>query len=159
MSKEISKFLLNKLIFLFLIININLCFSQISGRVFRDYNGNGTREITAPTVEPGVPNVVVNSYNSSNTIIATTTSANDGTYSLPFTVPVRIEFVLPTMGACVNSTEDFSSFGQNGNNIRFVSASTANLDYAINSPNDYITTTDPNVFIPQFVSGNPLGQG
>lgn len=150
---HIRQFLVASMFFLPLLLQ-----AQISGTVFRDYNGNGTRETAAPTIEPGAPNIVVNAYNASNNLIATTTSAADGTYTLPFTVPVRIEFVLPTsIGICVNNVEDFSSFGQNGSNIRFVNAATTGLDYAINSPDDYINTTDPNVFIPQFVSGDPLG--
>lgn len=134
--------------------------AQISGTVFRDYNGNGTRETAAPTIEPGVPNVVVNAYNASNSLIATATTTAAGTYSIPFTVAVRIEFVLPSSsGICVNNVEDYSSFGANGSNIRFVSASTSTLNYAINSPDDYINTTNPNVYLPQFVAGDPLGGG
>ncbi|MBL7764802.1 MAG: hypothetical protein JNJ58_01815, partial [Chitinophagaceae bacterium] len=134
------------------------CRAQISGVVYRDFNGNGTRQTVAPSIEPGAPGVVINAYDASNTLVATATSANDGSYSIPFTVPVRVEFVIPAGVNCVNTTYDNNGFGGDGNNVRFVSASTT-LNYAVLHPDDYVANTNPMVFTPIFRNGNPTAAG
>ncbi|MBK7433394.1 MAG: hypothetical protein IPI66_05410 [Chitinophagaceae bacterium] len=132
--------------------------AQITGTVYRDYNGNGTRETVAPTIEPGVPGVVVTAYNAADQVVNTTTTANNGTYSLAYSVPVRLEFIILSGSGCVNNTQDFSSFRGDGNNVRFVSAS-GTVNYAINNPADYVSNTNPNVFTTKHTNGNPLGGG
>lgn len=152
---NIKKHIFN-LVLLFLFHQAN---AQISGTVFRDYNLDGLFQPAIPNNEIGIPNVIVNAYDATNTIIATTTSAVNGTYTLPFTVPVRIEFELPASTLCIDSTVDFSSIALNGENIRFINASTPNVDYAIQNPDDYIVTADPNMFISKFNRGDPLVAG
>lgn len=131
----------------------------ISGTVYKDFNGNGSRQTTAPANEPGVGGIVVNAYDASNTVIATTTSASDGTYSMPFTVPVRIEFELPTSGGCVNPDFDFTGFSGDGNNVRLVDAATSGLDYGMLSADEFVVNTDPEIFVPYYIDGDPLGGG
>jgi protocatechuate 3,4-dioxygenase beta subunit len=131
----------------------------ISGTVYKDFNGNGSRQTTAPANEPGVGGIVVNAYDATNTVIETAISASDGTYSMPFTVPVRIEFVLPTSGGCVNPDFDFTGFSGDGNNVRFVNAATSGLDYGMLSADEYVVNTDPEIFVPYYIDGDPLGGG
>lgn len=134
-------------------------YSQITGTVFRDYNLDGSFQPGAPNNEIGIPGIIINAYDATNTIIATTNSAIDGTYTLPFSVPVRVEFEFGTPTLCVDSNADFSSVALNGENIRFVNASTANVDYAIQNPEDFQVTANPNIYISKFNRGDPLAGG
>jgi len=132
--------------------------AQITGTVYRDYNGNGTRETTTPTNEPGVPGVVVTAYDASDAVVATTSTANNGTYSILFTVPVRLEFSFPSGSECVGSSEDNSTFGSGGSNVRFVGAP-GTVDYGVQYKADFITSTNPFVFTNTWVNGDPTGGG
>ncbi len=133
--------------------------AQISGTVYRDFNGNGIRQTVAPTIEPGVGGVLVNAYNAGDVLIASTTTDAAGAYSLPYTVPVRVEFITPLSGNCVKSSLDFSSGNGEGNSVRFVTSSPTTLNYAVNNPADYINSVNPNLFAPHFTNGDPLGGG
>jgi hypothetical protein len=134
-------------------------FAQIAGIVFRDYNRNGIRESVAPSVEPLVEGVTIEAYDASNTLISSTVSASDGTYTMPFTGPVRLEFKIPSGLPCLNNLNDFSGAGSYGNNVRFINSSSSNINYAIQGMNEYISTTNPDVFVPVFTDGDPLGFG
>ncbi|MBL7778093.1 MAG: hypothetical protein JNK66_07375, partial [Chitinophagales bacterium] len=147
------------LLIIILIFSGYQSFAQISGVVYRDYNGNGTRQTAAPTVEPGAPGVVVNAYNAANVLVSTTTSAADGTYSMPYTVPVRVEFVIPSGLNCVNTSLENNGFSGDGNNVRFVNSSPTTLNYAVLHPDDYMTNTNPMVFVPIYRNGNPTAAG
>ena len=79
---------------LLLFTAILLCFvfftssadAQTTGTMFRDFNGNGTRQNTAGTfVEPVVQGIIVNAYNSSDALIASYASSSAGTFSIPLT--------------------------------------------------------------------------
>lgn len=133
--------------------------AQITGVVYRDYNGNGTRQTVSPTIEPGIPGVIVTAYGANDIVVNSTTTAANGTYSLPYVSPVRLEFTLPsTATSCANRGIDFSSFSNEGNNVRFVSAS-GTQNYAVNNPNDYVSSTNPMAFMSKYTNGNPLGGG
>ena len=147
---------------LFLIVMCLFTFvskAQISGVIYRDYNGNGTRQLIAPTIEPGLPGVTIQAYNASNVLISSTVSGNDGSYTLPFSVPVRIECIIPANGNCTNASLDAQGAINDGNNIRFVTASTNNLNFAIQHAADFVSNTNPLLFVPQFTNGDPLGGG
>ena len=152
------KNLLTPLLFLFSLLIVSNIQAQITGVAYRDYNGNGSRQTVAPNQEPGVPGVIVSAYNASDALVNTTTTAADGTYTLAYSVPVRLEFTLPAGSGCVSSAIDHSSFGGEGNSIRFVSASGAQ-NYAINNPADYVGSTNPSVYVNQYANGNPLVAG
>jgi hypothetical protein len=155
--------------------------AQTTGTVYRDYNGNGSRQTAAPTIEPLAAGIIVNAYNSSDVLIAsyTTTAASAPNYSIPLSgvpyngtpgsntgfialgVAVRLEFVIPASGTCgISSITDYSSNGLTGGaSVRFITGGTANVNYAVQNPADYISTTNPSVYIPVFANGNPLGTG
>lgn len=148
-------------------INAN---AQISGTVFRDFNGNGTRENSTGTfVEPLSPGVIVTAYNSSDVILAsfTTTGASDPNYTIPASgtayngtkgsgtgfvannVAVRLEFTIPANTAClVSGVYDFTSKAGKvyGTSVRFLASSggarTGN-HFAFNNPNDYVAGANP----------------
>ncbi|MEN9548029.1 MAG: hypothetical protein RIR12_620 [Bacteroidota bacterium] len=134
-------------------------FSQISGTVFRDYNGNGAKDNTAPNSEIFVQGISVRAYNAANVQIGATkvTDAN-GAYNFtnleitPGTA-VRIEF--SGLGA-----GDFSSSSGTGNgtNVQFTSAPNSTINYAVINPYDYMET-NPYIATPISVNGDPLGGG
>ncbi|QLH47130.1 MAG: hypothetical protein HWD58_16800 [Bacteroidota bacterium] len=53
----------------------------------------------------------------------------------------------------------FSSVVGGGENIRFINASTPNVNYAVQNPDDYIVSANPMIFIPKFNRGDPLVPG
>jgi hypothetical protein len=142
-------------------------FAQISGTVFRDFNGNATKQ----TNEPGVPNMVVNAYAANDALIATQTTssvaATAGNYSFPATgansvaagTAVRLEFVVNSVTATncfFDSQADFNAYLGNtyGTNIRFVSGGATNVNFAISSPSEYAVGTNPWVATSIYQNGN-----
>lgn len=160
--------------------------AQISGVVFRDYNGNGTRQNTSGTfVEPLVSGVIVTAYNANDVIVASYTSVATGTsnYTIPTSgtyngtkgsntggvannVAVRLEFIIPSNGTCVvNSAYDFSSKAGKtyGTSVRFLASSgvaRGTINFAINNPNDFVAGASPktSTYLFQTVqfNGNPI---
>ncbi len=69
---------------------------KITGQVFRDYDGNGTKAVT----EPGQVGIEVRAFDAAGAPVgAAATSAQDGTYTLATNVgpgaQVRVEFTIP----------------------------------------------------------------
>jgi hypothetical protein len=155
--------LLCHLIVIVLITISQSSYAQVSGIVFRDYDGNGIKS----TLEPGIEGVIVNAYNASDVLIATVVSTNLGTYNLAIAsaTQVRIEFVLPTTSSCgANASIDYSSLNGNiyGTSVQFVTAPVSNVNYAINAPKDYtgnVTVNIPQMFTTTYVNGDPLPVG
>ena len=151
----------------FLIYSItNEATAQVSGTVFKDFNGDGTKQAN----EPLVSGITVNVYNPSNTLCSsgvtsgnsapnyTTTNSGAGCGS----ASVRIEFIIPTAGVCVNSGIDFSALSGNvyGTSVQFANGNSTGINFAINNPSDYNTgTTTTNAYIPCYVNGDPLVSG
>jgi SdrD B-like domain/Secretion system C-terminal sorting domain len=131
--------------------------AQISGTVFRDFNGNGTRQNTAGTfVEPVVSGIVVNAYNTLDALIATQTTAATGAYTFPASgansvangIVVRLEFIIPATGVCgLSPSFDYSSFKGTGNgtSVQFVTGGAAaiNINYGIFDPSQYVFDAAP----------------
>jgi SdrD B-like domain/Ig-like domain CHU_C associated/PKD-like domain len=129
--------------------------AQISGTVFRDFNADGTKQVTNP-IEPGLSGILVTAYNAAGTSLGTATTSTTGAYS--FTVgtlasgaKVRLEFTLPTAyypsnGSVSNSTVQFVTAG---------TGVTANL--GINAPADYCHTTNPTYLLPCYVTNASTG--
>ena len=124
-------------------ISINqLSQAQISGKAFRDFNANGTKDNSTTFNETFEGNIVVNAYNSSGVLLATQTTSGIGTtsnYTFPATgansitsgTVVRLEFILPNYYFASNGNGSNSS-------IQFVTAgATATANLGINSPNDF----------------------
>ncbi len=113
--------------------------AQISGNVYWDVNNNGSRSAagTFPN-EKGVYGVVVNAYNTSNTIVATTSTNGTGNYSLPSVTsfPVRLEFITP------NGTFAAKRTAGNASNVRFVTAPLSNADLGVASNKYYATANN-----------------
>ncbi len=153
--------------------------AQTSGTVFRDLNGNGTRQTSVPN-EPLVKGIIVNAYNISDALIASYTTTTAGTFSIPLTgsiyngtvgsntgsvasaAAIRLEFIIPASGACgLDPNIDYSSGNGStvGSSVRFVTGGATAITYAINKPSDFVSTTNPMVYMSRQTSGNPLGGG
>ena len=136
--------------------------AQITGNVFRDFNGNGTKDANEPLVQ----GVTVNAYNAANTLCGTTTSAGSTApnYSLTGcgTASVRVEFVVPSTGSCTNSGVDYSALSGTtyGSSVQFVNGNSTNVNFALHNPSDYNQgTTNISAFVPCYVNGDPLAGG
>jgi hypothetical protein len=139
-------FLITFLFVIFLSSNSN---AQISGIVFRDYNANGVKDNSATFNETFVSGIVVKVYNATNVLIATLTTSGTSApnYSFPASGPnsvpagnYRVEFTgLSAVDYSSNAGND------NGTSVQFVTAPNANVDYAINAPEEFWdNTANPN---------------
>lgn len=116
--------------------------AQISGTVFRDFNGNGVKNNSATFNEPFVAGITVRAFNSANVQLgATKTTDAVGAYSftaveIPSGTAVRIEFSGLASG-------DYSSLNGSGNgsNVQFATAPSTTINYAVNAPDDYWDNT------------------
>jgi trimeric autotransporter adhesin len=135
------------LIRLFTIVSITIVSfnsnAQVSGRIFRDINGDGTRQVTNPE-EPWEFGVIVRAYNATNVLLASTSSNPAGNYSfsaaqLPAGIPVRIEFIVAAgdQPAKRNDNIRFVVPGGSANNINFAVASNKTFS---NDANPYVAT-------------------
>jgi hypothetical protein len=134
-----------------------------SGIVFRDFNGNGTKD----TYEPGVAGVLVKSYNQAGAQVGTTATsvATTGAWSISSgtTATVRVEFELPTsnsspIGPLASIDFSTSSGATYGSSVQFVVGNATGVNFAIFDPNDYWdNSTDPRYVLPCYVSGTASG--
>jgi SdrD B-like domain/Secretion system C-terminal sorting domain len=131
--------------------------AQSTGTVFRDYNGNGTKEAN----EPFVPGVTVNAYNSAEALVGTSITSAVGAWSITPTggYPIRVEFVLNSATATncfFNQGVDFSSYSGStyGTSVRFLAAQATGLTYAVSYPGEYVTNLNPKVATSVFTNGN-----
>ena len=80
--------------------------AQISGTVYRDYNGNGTRGTVIPSVEPGVEGILVKAYDINNNLVSSVSSDQNGDYTLSTSGAVRVEFEIPAGLNCREFTPE-----------------------------------------------------
>ena len=139
--KNLSTLLVMALLFTTLITK-----AQVSGTVFRDYNGNGIKNNSATFNEPFVQGVTVKATLSTGASFSTTTNAS-GAYGftvvqLPATSAVRIEF----SGFGTGDLAGFKGTG-NASNVQFVTANAATtaVNFAVSAPDDFWNNvTNPN---------------
>lgn len=128
--------------------------AQVSGVVYRDFNSNGVKNNTASYNEPGVAGITVKAYDETGTILGTTSSGANGSYSfsagtIPAATKVRLEF-------SGWSTADFpaASGANNKTSVQFVTAPATNADFGINYPGDYIDNLNARIIVPTYSNGN-----
>jgi SdrD B-like domain/Secretion system C-terminal sorting domain len=151
--KQTSTFLL----VLFCIALSTVSKAQSTGTVFRDFNGNGTKEVN----EPFVPGVTVNAYNAAEALAGTSVTTAAGFWSITPTggYPIRVEFVLNSAAATncfFNPGVDFSGYSgaTYGTSVRFLAAQTSGLTYAVSYPAEYVTNTNPRIATSVYTNGN-----
>ena len=143
---------------LFLLAAILLCvpgYSQVSGVVYRDFDGSGTRTLADP-VEIGASGVKVRAYvGSSETPLLTTTDAQgEFSYSaaqIPADSDVKIEFY-------DLAKSDYSGpFGaQSGTSLQFLKAPSDQVLFGIYYPEEYCDTRSPVIVTSCFINGDPM---
>ncbi len=136
--------------------------AQITGLVFRDFNGNGIQDAN----EPLVPGVTIKAYDASDAEVATTTSTATATgvparnYSLtPPAYPVRLEFQLnnaTTTNCFFTGGVDYSALSgaSFGTNVKFVTAAGNNNNFGVSYPGEYVTNTNPEILTSIYTNGN-----
>ncbi|MBK7340532.1 MAG: hypothetical protein IPQ10_01390 [Saprospiraceae bacterium] len=134
--------------------------AQISGTVFRDFNGNGTKE----SAEPLVAGVVVKAYDVSGAQCGTTqtsTSAVAPNYTINgCSGQVRIEFEIPASACQLSNSIDYSGLSGSayGSSVQFVGANSSNVNFAVHYPSEYggSSTFEPAIYSILLNSGDPI---
>lgn len=141
--------------FIFIYLCCHSIDAQVSGTVFRDFNGNGVKNNTATFNEPGVSGITVTAYDAGGSSLGSTTTASNGTYTIPaISGNVRIEFT-----GLVNSDYSGPSGSQNSSSVRFVTAPSSNIDFGVNYPGDYwdnANQSNPFFLIPCYADGDAV---
>lgn len=130
--------------------------SDITGKVFRDFNGNGILDTgIANYTEDGVPGVTVTAYNAAGTSVASVVTGSDGSYALTAGVgEFRVEFTDLATG-------DFpSAYGTgNGTKIQFAAGGATNVNLGVNYPAQYSANRNPKVVTSGFIAGDQTSTG
>ncbi|MFN8344916.1 MAG: SdrD B-like domain-containing protein [Spirosomataceae bacterium] len=135
-----------------------------SGKVFRDGNGNGTKQAG----ERGIPGIQVNSYINNglgDVLLGSAVSNDTGYYNLSPAAAagqlIRIEFAIPANFCNLSNAIDYPALGGNnyGTNVQFVKGPAANVNFGIQNPAEYVTNPNPTLFVPCYVNGDPLASG
>ena len=146
-----NKILLTLRIIFILLLASSGAYAQ-SGKVFQDFNGNGTLD----TGEPGVKGIIISSFTAANSLLATATSDGNGNYTLSPAAasgqPVRIEFEIP---ASMNFYQPSTSGKAYGSNIQFVTGNASNINFAVLNPAKY-TEGNPFITTPLHQKGNQM---
>ncbi|HJV19607.1 MAG TPA: SdrD B-like domain-containing protein [Sediminibacterium sp.] len=131
-----------------------LLHAQVSGIIYRDFNANGTKDNSAAYNEPGTGGVTVKAYNAAGILLATTSSAANGSYAftaleIPAATKVRLEF------SGWQSADFPSAFGTgNGTSVQFATAPATAAHFAINYPGDYIDNANARIILPSYANGD-----
>ncbi len=140
-----------------LILTFSSVYAQ-SGKVFRDFNNNGEADAS----DIGVKGIVIQSFRTDNTLLATAISGADGLYTLsPAAAPgeaVRVEFSVPDSLKKFFPGAYAPGIGHNGTSVQFIQGPASDVNFAINYPGDFCEATPP-VSVVCFVvgSGTTLG--
>ncbi len=124
--------------------------AQISGRIYKDFNANGCWDSTATHLDQGRIGTLVEVYNKSGNLIASTTTDAAGKYFIPsITGDVRVHLIPATY-----YTDGFITKENQGNqsSIQFVKAPATNVDLGMNYADDYCGN-NPQVVVPFYVVG------
>lgn len=148
----------------FLFLFSSLSFGQITGSVFRDFDADGIKDSN----EPFLPGITVNAYNIAGILCgsAVTSGNTSPNYSLSGcgTTQVRVEFLMPDgTSTCLDRESEYSSFSGSvyGTSVQFKNGNSTNVNFAVQNPIDYNVgfSSNPNVYIPCYVNGDPTGGG
>lgn len=138
----------------------------ISGRVYQDFNGNGTYDTAAGvnSIDAGVANVTVSAYDQFGFAQGSVTTAANGTFSLPATGtgPYRVEFTTLPAGYTPSARSTDSVLGgsatDSGSTVQFVdNVNTANVNLALTRAEEYCQN-NPIVVVPRYAQGASNGQ-
>jgi SdrD B-like domain len=117
-----------------LLLHFSSSEAQISGRVFKDYNVNGTWDSTSTYLDQGRAGTKVEVFNTKGVLLGSAISNSIGKYSIPnVSGPVRVHFTMPAYYTDGFITKNSTS----QSNVRFLNAPATNVDIGINFGDDY----------------------
>lgn len=137
----------------------------ISGRVFHDYNSNGSYDTAAGlnSVDAGVGGVTVTAYDSAGAAQGSAVSAANGTFTLAATGtgPYRLEFTTMPSGYYASARSANSLFGgttgDSGSAVQFVGdGGTINVNLALSRPEEFCEN-NPEMVVSRFALGAQNG--
>ena len=139
-----------------------LASSQITGKAYRDFNGDGIQQAG----EPNRGNIIVKFYGNTalpgkDVLLATQTTAANGTYSYtPGSYPVRIEFEIPSGFCNLSPIQDYSAGNGNtyGTAVQIAVGPSVH-NFIISYPADFALNENPEAYTTCFVNGDPLVPG
>ena len=144
----------SKIITALLLFSTNTAFADISGKVFHDFNANGTFDTGVNFNEVGRVGVTIKAFDADDpaaTPTATATSATDGTYTLTGLTSgttYRLEF------SWAESWLKPGVAGAGSTSVQFVQDGATNAHLAVGDPNDHWDNTqDPRYVVPQYWNG------
>lgn len=126
--------------------------SPITGTVWLDTNGNGSRSAPGFITDSGYAGVTITAYDSIGSTPVTAISASDGTYSINVTSlgsgPYRLELTVP------NGYSSSPIGSQTSSTVRqSVIAGASGVDFAIEDSNTYCAS-NPRLILSCFANGN-----
>ncbi len=133
-------------------------YAQVSGVVYRDFDGSGTRTLMAPN-EIGAIGVKVRAYiGSSNTPLLTSTNGQ-GEFSfsagqIPAGSQVKLEFY--DLGK-LNFSGPHGA--ESGTSLQFVQAPTDQVSFGIFYPAEFCDSRSPVIVTSCFINGDPAASG
>lgn len=135
--------------------SMSKAYADISGKVFRDLNSNGSLDSSASLTEVGMIGITIKAFDSTGVQVGTTaTSAADGSYTLTGLssgADYRVEF---------SWTEAWLQAGvAGGSSVQFVKDGATGVDLAVADPNEYSHTDNPYLVIPQYINGSASATG
>lgn len=147
--------------------------ASITGRVFQDFNGNGTYDTTTTipnngfgtigvAIDRGIANVTVSAYDSAGAARGSAATDAAGNYSLSATGtgPYRIEFTNLPSGYLPSARSTDSVLGgsatNSGSTVQFVNdVPTSNVNLAVNYPSDY-SQNNPEIVAAMYQDGDAI---
>jgi hypothetical protein len=136
---------------------------NVTGTVFRDFNGNGRMDtgaaaLTGVANDTGLAGVTVTAYDNLNAAVGSASSASNGTYSITVTgaatTALRIEFTgLPT-GFTETAVYGTAAGTRTGSAVQFTTIGSTGLNFAAGVSSEYAQANAPLVTAIQY-SGAP----
>ncbi|MBK9436930.1 MAG: hypothetical protein IPN51_02890 [Chloracidobacterium sp.] len=139
--------------------------ATISGRVFQDFNSNGTYDTATGvnSIDVGVAAVTVSAYDSAGVARGSTTTASTGIYSLAATGtgPYRLEFTTLPAGFSPSARSTDSVLGGTatnaGSTVQFVNnLNTTNVNLALARGEDFCQN-NPTLLVSRYAQGASNG--
>lgn len=129
--------------------------AQLSGQVYRDFNGDGTRQTSLPT-EPGVGGIEVKAYlgGAPNPLTTTTDTLGNFSFAIASGKKVRVEF-----SNFPQESYESTPGLQNSSAVQFVTTPTSSVDLGVIDPLSYCRDVMPSLVASCFVVGDPLAAG
>ncbi|WP_298661249.1 SdrD B-like domain-containing protein [uncultured Thiothrix sp.] len=128
--------------------------ADISGKVFRDFNSNGSFDSSASFNEVGMAGVTVKAFDTTGAQVgASVSSAADGTYTLTGLTAgadYRVEFSWAEAW--------LKSSVAGGSSVQFVKGNAINVNLAVSNPAEYCQA-NPKFATPRYVNGDPYANG